>query len=195
MNRIMIGLILTISSLQLTFGQNLQEGQKRWNTDQKLTIEDFKIKISDENNDIVFSQFMISHSIGGFDFMKRNLNQKIENIFLGNASWIDTTKVVDIEKQIDFQQMQFDLAEIHARKFRKIVLEHKGQIAKGFDIIKQINNDIMTEFSKCRLELVKETESGRNEQKLVEWKEKIATELKELDEFSYENKKKIKTDK
>ena len=195
MNRIMIGLILTISSLQLTFGQNLQEGQKRWNTDQKLTIEDFKIKISDENNDVVFSQFMISHSIGGFDFMKRNLNQKIENIFLGNASWIDTTKVVDIEKQIDFQQMQFDLAEIHARKFRKRVLEHKGQIAKGFDIIKQINNDIMTEFSKCRLELVKETESGRNEQKLAEWEEKIATKLKELDEFSYENKKKIKTDK
>lgn len=195
MNRIIIGLILVISSLQLTFGQNLQEGQKRWNSDQKLTIEDFKIKISDEINDVVFSQFMISHAISGFDFMKRNLNQKIENIFLGNASWIDTTKIADIQKQIDFQQMQFDLAEIHARKFRKRALENKGQIAKGFDIINQINNDIMTEFSKTRLELVKETESGQNEQKLVEWKEKIATELKELDEFSYENKKKITTDK
>lgn len=195
MNRIVIGLILTISSINVTFGQNLQEGQKRWSSDQKLTIEDFKIKISDENNDIVFSQFMISHSIGGFDFMKRNLNQKIENIFLGNASWIDTTKVADIPRQIEFQQMQFDLAEIHARKFRKRALENKGQIAKGFDIVNQINNDIMTEFSKSRLVLVKVTESGRNERKLAEWKEKIETELKELDEFSYENKKKIKTDK
>ena len=96
MNRIIIGLILTISSINLTFGQNLQDGQIRWSADQKLTIENFKIKISDENNDVVFSQFMISHAIGGFDFMKRNLNQKIENIFLGNASWIDTTKVADI---------------------------------------------------------------------------------------------------
>ncbi len=195
MNRTIIGLILIISSLNLTFGQNLQEGQKRWSSDEKLTIEDFKIKISDENNDVVFSQFMISHAIGGFDFMKRNLNQKIENIFLGNASWIDTTKVADIQKQIDFQQMQFELAEIHARKFRKRALENKGQIAKGFDIINQINNEIMTEFSKSRLELVKETESGRNEQKILEWKEKIATELRELDEFSYENKNKIKTEK
>ncbi|TKS57203.1 hypothetical protein [Mesohalobacter halotolerans] len=195
MNRIIIGLILVISSLQLTFGQNLQEGQKRWNSDQKLTIEDFKIKISDENNDVVFSQFMISQAIGGFDFMKRNLNQKIENIFLGNASWIDTTKVADIQKQIDFQQMQFDLAEIHARKFRKRALENKGQIAKGFDIINQINNDIMTEFSKSRLELIKETEGGRNDEKIEEWKEKIATELKELYEFRYENKKKIKLNK
>jgi len=178
--------------LNLSFGQELQDGQKRWSSDTKLTIEDFKIKISDENNDAVFSQFMISHSIGGFDFMKRNLNQKIGNIFLGNASWIDTTKVENIQKQIDFQQMQFDLAEIEARKFRKRVLKDKSQIAKGFDIVNKINNEIMTEFSEIRLEFMKETESGRNEEKVEKWKKKIATELKDLDEFSFENKKKIK---
>jgi basic membrane lipoprotein Med (substrate-binding protein (PBP1-ABC) superfamily) len=117
MNKIIVGLILIIGSMNQTFAQSPQEGQKRWSSEQKLTIDDFKIKISDENNDAVYSQFMISHAIGGFDFMKRNLNQKIENIFLGNASWIDTTKAAEIQKQIDFQQMQFDLAEIHARKF------------------------------------------------------------------------------
>ena len=181
--------------MNLIFGQNLQDGQKRWSSDQKLTIADFKIKISDENNDVVFSQFMISHAIGGFDFMKRNLNQKIENIFLGNASWIDTTKVTEIQKQIDFQQMQFDLAEIHARKFRKRALENKKKIAKGFDIINQINNEIMSEFSETRLKLVKETESGQNNEKIEEWKEKITAELKKLYEFRYENKKKIKQNK
>lgn len=192
MKNIIIGLILICSQITLTFGQDLQEGQKRWNSDHKLTVKDFKIKISDENNDAVFSQFMISHAISGFDFMKRNLNQKIENIFLGNASWIDTTKVANIQKQIDFQQMQFDLAEISARKFRKSVLVNKKKIAKGFDVINQINNDIMTEFSESRLELVKETEGGQNEQKIEEWKGKIATALKALDEFRYSNKKKIK---
>ncbi len=192
MKRIFIGIIISITCLNLSFGQELQDGQKRWSSDTKLTIEDFKIKISDENNDAVFSQFMISHSIGGFDFMKRNLNQKIGNIFLGNASWIDTTKVENIQKQIDFQQMQFDLAEIEARKFRKRVLKDKSQIAKGFDIVNKINNEIMTEFSEIRLEFMKETESGRNEEKVEKWKKKIATELKDLDEFSFENKKKIK---
>jgi len=181
--------------MNLIFGQNLQDGQKQWSSDQKLTISDFKIKISDENNDVVFSQFMISHAIGGFDFMKRNLNQKIENIFLGNASWIDTTKVAEIQKQIDFQQMQFDLAEIHARKFRKRTLENKKKITKGFDIINQINNEIISEFSETRLQLVKETESGQNNEKIEEWKEKITAELKKLYEFRYENKKKIKQNK
>ncbi|SFN92289.1 hypothetical protein SAMN04487989_106109 [Bizionia echini] len=195
MKRSLLGFIIVCSIINKTFGQNLQEGQKRWSAKHPLTVDDFKIKISDENNESVYSQFMIHHAIGGFDFMQRNLNQKIENIFLGNASWIDTTKVDEIDKQIEFQQLQFDLAEIHARKFRKRALENKKKIAKGFDIITQINNDILSEFSESRLELVKETESGRNNEKIEEWKAKTAAELKDLNDFRYENKKKIKLDK
>lgn len=195
MNKLLLTLILVISSITQTLSQNLLEGQKRWSKKNKLTVEDFKIKISDENNDDVYSQFMISHAIGGFDFMKQNLNQKIENIFLGNASWIDTTKVTKIQKQIDFQQMQFDLAEIQARKFRKQALKNKKKIAKGFEIITQINNEIIAEFSELRLQLVKETEAGQNEKKMEEWKLKIVTELNDLEEFRYENKKKIKLNK
>ncbi|TYB76934.1 hypothetical protein [Bizionia myxarmorum] len=191
MNRIILGILVSAICLNFTFGQELQDGQKRWSSDTKLTIDDFKIKISDNSNDAVFSQFMISHAIGGFDFMKRNLNQKIGNIFLGNASWIDTTKISGIDKQMDFQQLQFDLAEIQARKFRKRVLKDKRLISKGFDIVNQINNDIMEEFSEMRLDLMRETESGRNDQKVEEWRQKIATDLKELDEFRFDNKNKI----
>ena len=190
-----LGLILSIICLNLSFGQKLQEGQKRWDSEKKLTINDFKIKISDENNDAVYSQLVISNSAQGFDFLKRNLNSNVENIFLGNASWIDTTKVKNIDKQIEFQQIQFDLAEIQARKFRKKLFIKKWKISKGFDIMNKISNEIMTEFSETRLELIKETEGGHNEEKLSEWKEKIVNELKELNEFRFENKKKIKRSK
>lgn len=192
MKKIFSGIIISIVCLNLSFGQGLQDGQKRWSSSSKPTVADFKIKISNENNDAVYSQFMISHSINGFDFMKRNLNQKIGNLFLGNASWIDTTKVESIEKQINFQQMQFDIAEIQARKFRKRILKDKRKISKGFDIVNKINNEIMSELSEMRLQLMRETESGRNETKVVEWKEKIILKLKELNEFRFENKKKIK---
>ena len=190
-----LGLILSIICLNLSFGQKLQEGQKRWDSKKKLTINDFKIKISDENNDAVYSQLVISNSAQGFDFLKRNLNSNVENIFLGNASWIDTTKVKNIDKQIEFQQIQFDLAEIQARKFRKKLFIKKWKISKGFDIMNKISNEIMTEFSETRLELIRETEGGHNEEKLSEWKEKIVNELKELNEFRFENKKKIKRSK
>lgn len=187
-----LGIILSIICLNLSFGQKLQDGQKRWSSEKKLTVNDFKIKISDENNEAIYSQFVISYSAQGFDFLKRNLNNKIGNVFFGNASWIDTTKVENIGEQIEFQQAQFDLAEIQARKFRKELFIKKWKISKGFDIMNKISNEIMTEFSEIRLKLIRETEGGQNEQKVSEWKEKIANELKDLNEFRFENKKKIK---
>lgn len=192
MHRVITVLVLIICFISNTIGQNLQEGQLRWSAEQNLCVDDFKIKTSNGNNADVYSQFMISHTIGGLDFIKRNLNQKIENIFLGNASWIDTTKINNIHKQLKFQQLQFDLAEVSARKFRKKVLENKKKIAKGFDIINQINNTIMTEFTESRLKLFQESNGGQNEEKIEEWQQKIATKLKELFEFRFENKKKIK---
>jgi hypothetical protein len=71
-------------------------------------------------------------------------------------------------------------------------LKNKKKIAKGFDIVNQINNEILAEFSESRLKLIKETESGQNEEKVKEWKENIASELKNLYEYRFENKKKIK---
>lgn len=186
-------LLILMGALTTLVAQNLQEGQKRWSADSPLTANDFRIKTSDENNDPVYSQFVISHAINGFDFLKKNLNQKIENVFYGKASWIDTTRVEGLQKQIDFQQLQFDLAEVHTREFRKRVLENKGQITKGFDIINQISNDIMKELSERRLQLVKETQGGANEEKLAEWKAQIANELLELEEYNYENKKAVKS--
>lgn len=191
----LIFVLLFTTLVNQVFAQNLVNGQKRWSANQKLNIADFKIKINDHNTDGVYSQFMISHAFGGFDFMKRNLNQKVENLFLGNASWIDTTRVSEIQQQIDFQQMQFDLAEIQARKFRKRALLNSKKMAKGFQIISEINNEIMAEFAELRLKLIEETEAGQNKQKLEEWKLKISTELEALKEFSYDNKKKIKLNK
>lgn len=193
--RVLLGLILSVIFIHFNFGQELQDGQKRWSSDNKLTLDDFKIKVSDTNNEVAYSQFMMTHAISGLDFMKKNMNQKVENIFLGNASYIDTTRVEDLQKQIDFQQMQFDLAEIQARNFRKRALKDKGQLTKGFDIVNKINNEIMAELTEMRMTLMRETDSGRNEEKLAEWKELIATKLKELDEFRFENKEKIKLQK
>ena len=188
-------LFLILCPLLSVFGQNLPEDQKRWSSEDRLTLDDFKIKVGDENLDPVFSQFSISVAIGGLDFMKQNLNQKIENIFIGSASWIDTTKVDDIQKNIEFQQLQFDLAEIQARNFRKKILENKEQISKGQTIVDQIYNEIIEGFSNNRMQFVKETQGGSNEIKLAEWTEKIANELRELDEYRYENKKKINLSK
>ncbi|AUC85436.1 hypothetical protein CW731_09115 [Polaribacter sp. ALD11] len=65
-----LAIIMSIFFSNLSFGQELQNGQIRWSAEKNLTEEDFKIKISDENNHAVYSQFMISYSAQGFDFLK-----------------------------------------------------------------------------------------------------------------------------
>jgi len=186
---------ISITCFNLSFSQELQDGQIRWSSDKKLSIDNFKLKTDDENNTFVSSQFLISYSAKGLDFLKRNLNKNIQNLFIENASWINTNKVDNIDEQIDFQQIQFDLAEIQARKFRQRLFLDKWTIAKGFTILDKISNEIMAEFSVIRLELLKETDNGRNKEVVKNWKEKITLQLQELDDFRYENKKKIKRKK
>ncbi len=186
-------IVLTFMSFINVEAQKLVEGQKLWSADNKLTIKDFKVNNSDNYNEVVYSQFIISHSVRSFDFLKRNLNKKVLNIFAGNASWIDTVKVSkDRDLYIDFQQLQFDLAETEARKFRKKLFISKNKIAKGFSIVSEISNQIISDFTQRRLKLVKETEGGRNKEQLKKWKNDIEKELKDLHQFRFENKKRIK---
>lgn len=174
------------------FAQKLQEGELRWSSSRRLTESDYTIKVSSIKNTPIYSQFIIRHQIGGFDFLKKNLNQKIENVFFQNASWIENTGSYNTSELIAYQQIQFDMAEIMTRKFRKKVIENKSEISKGIDFVNKTSQEMMTEFSKRRLLLEKETEGGYNKKELKKWEDQVASELLALEEFSFENKDKIK---
>jgi len=146
--------IITIFLLLFSFsfhGQNLTDGKVKWSEDRKLKLTDFKIKTDSKSSESVFSQFTLqTKTISSLEFFKRNFNSKVENIFLGNASWIDTTKIYQLERQLEFQQIQFDLSEIEARKMRKEILLNKKKLRFQGDYMNQIMNDLMTESeSKC----------------------------------------------
>ncbi|MEM1121753.1 MAG: hypothetical protein AAGJ18_14980 [Bacteroidota bacterium] len=191
-NKILLLVLLNWFSFT-TQGQDLGEGRIRWSPNHKLQLTDFKIHAGSKSLDPIYSQFTIStNAIRGLDFLKRNFNQKVENIFLGNASWIDTTNIQMLEKQLEFQQIQFDLSEVHARKYRKKIFLNRKKLASGGDFLNEIFDDLMIEFSKKKLELYEQTNSGQDEDKILEWKTKIQIELDELSDFGYDNTKKLK---
>lgn len=185
-------LLFILISIKLVTAQQLENGQKRWSATHKLTVRDFKLKPLVSKNEAAYSQFIIAHKINALDAMKRNLNQRVENLFHGRGSWIDTINNTHIQDQLRFQQLQFDLAEIQARKFRKRLFLQKGKFLSGFEIVNQISDDIMTEFTELRTTMIQETDSGRDQDAIKLWKDKITKELRVLDQFRYENKKRIK---
>ena len=192
MKRIILGILIALICMNFGVAQNLPDGHKRWSSENKLTIDDFKIKVGDENSDVISSRFQTSHELGEFDLFPKNLNQRIHNIFVGNVSWIDTTKIENLEVEMEFQQLQFDIFEIYTRKFRKEVLKNKKEIIKEYETIKQIYKEIMAGIDEEISRFLKETDNGKNIVKLQEWREKIASGLNELNEFRFENKMKIK---
>ena len=188
--------IITLILLQiycLAFGQKLEDGKIRWNENLKLELADFKIKTDSKSIEPVFSQFtLMSNPISHLELFKRNFNKKVENIFMGNASWIDTTKTEQLERQLEFQQIQFDLSEIQARTLRKKILLNKKKLRSQGNYINQLMNELTTEFSNRRLELFEQTKSWTDREGIDKWTIKIKEELEELNEYSYSNEKKIK---
>lgn len=154
-----------------------------WSANKKLTVDDFYIKTKNSETSTSFAQFSFEYQINGFNFLTKNFNKKVRNCMLRNASWIDTT--YSIPQSILYQQTLFDIAEIYARKFRKSLKESKKQIIKGVDITNRINQSIMSEFSKRRIEYDRQTNSGTIIEKQKEWEELIKKELEELSNFDY----------
>ncbi len=180
---------LFFSNLQ---AQSLPLGQKRWSATNKLNADDYKIEIGVNTNELIYSQFLITHQVMGFDFIKKNLNKKIENIFVGKASWVDTTRVSSIGASIAYQQLQFDLCEVYARRFRKQLFLNKKKLLKGLDFVKELNNKMIADFSEERALLVQETKDGSDKEQLTVWEEKISNYLSTLKQFDYTNDAKIK---
>ena len=108
-----------------------------WSSDRKLTMNDFGIRITKEDNQMSYGQFSIDSNIKGFDFLTKNFNKKIRNYFIKSASWINTEK--DVETSLKYQQTVFDLSEIYAREFRKELKNNRKQILKGFHILDELN--------------------------------------------------------
>lgn len=175
------------------FGQNQKNDELAWSETRKLNANDFKIKVSNRNTPC-FAQFYISTEIRGFDFLTNNFNQKVVNKMFTSASWIDTT-ISNREDQIRFQQILFDLSEVDARKIRKLLLERRGQIANGMDMVDQISKEVSAELSIYYLEVEKDFKTNHDNAAFIKWETKIKNELQELHEFRYENSGKIKRQK
>jgi len=155
-----------------------------WSATRKLTANDFIIKTKDLQSNTSFAQFYMDYQVGGFSFMANNFNKKVGNYFIKSGSWMDTT--YNVSKSIRCQQTLFDIAEIYARQFRKELKANKRKILGGTNFIKEINDKIVSDMAKRRIDYDTETKFGSDAAKQAEWENEIWIELKGLKEFGRE---------
>ena len=177
-----------------SFGQTSNVNEKRWSNTTPLTESDFQMTVGGSEHNPCFALFSINYSVNGFDFMTKNFNQKVECIMYRSASWLNEN-AADKARLIQFQQIQFDISELYARKFRKLLLENRKKIAHGTQIVEELNEQVMKEFTEERAQFEKESEGGLNEQVMVNWRNRLSVDISKLELFSYKNTKKIKLEK
>lgn len=185
-------LCLLILVCQHSVAQNSSVENKSWSRISKLAAEDFQISIDSELHPIK-SQISLSLQVMGFSVFNKNFNKNVNNHFVRSASVINP-KVPNIDQLVFYQQVNFDLAEVYARKMRKDLFVNRSKLWKGFESASQILNDNTSEFSRIQLLMDRDTAGGTDEVKVKVWKEMIDKELINNEQFDFDYSSKIKID-
>lgn len=164
-----------------------------WSSTQHLSPEDFQIKTDDSVNPIK-STIIISWELKGFSVFNNNFNQNVVNKFVRSASVINDN-LPGIIQLVDYQQMNFDLAEIYARKMRRDLFENKSKLWKGFAFADQILKEHLNEYYRVQVLMEMQSNFGNDEGALKYWKNLIQEELLKTQQYAYHNKEKIVAEK
>lgn len=174
----------------MIFSQVISSDEFLWDKNRSLQKEDYKLIVND-NNVPIKSSITFSYHLKGFNVFNNNFNKNIINKFSGNSSLINPN-YKNTSALLEYQQINFDLSEVYARKMRREILMNKSKLWKGFDFAYEIFNSITSGFMKVQAEMNNDTNYGNKTEKIPFWKQKISKELDELSEFDYNNTSKIK---
>jgi hypothetical protein len=159
-----------------------------WNEDEKLEALDFQGEVNDSVKTYGYSINPDAVSFIGYDIEYIELNGKLD---VKIQTTFDRTKSFFKNKLtpyiLEHEQCHFDIAEIHARKMRKGLIELKRRnindellFDKTIDSLMVVNKQVNREFDN-------DTFHGTILASQEEWVLKIEKEINELSDFSYRN--------
>ncbi|GIV45013.1 MAG: hypothetical protein KatS3mg035_2190 [Bacteroidia bacterium] len=151
-----------------------------WSKGYKLSWEDFKGR---PKSGISFEA--ISHIVISDEYTYENNMIKFIIVaqFIPKKSW---TKSKNRLILLEHEQLHFDIAELYARKLKKKLAETKfrsnpEKIKEKYD---RIFDKMYKELNYYQDLYDKETDFSRDEVRQKEWREKVARELEELEEYA-----------
>ena len=184
--------IITIAYILLNTIVYSQNGID-WDDKYQLKQSDFQSSASQIGNTNNFnlsigSGFEFSFSMSNIEFMfTKNFNSKVSNSFKPKSAALVAPNVEIAKYLIDFAQFQFNLSELYARNLRKKLHDEKKTFS-NISFFKPIYDEIQNEYSQRITNASKETDLGRNKEKLKLLQEQVLKEIQELSNFCKECK-------
>ena len=159
-----------------------------WDGEYKLQLSDFQSPASQIGDVTVYSlssaafiDFSFYMTNGEFMFTK-NFNSKVSAVFKRDASALVAPDSIIASDILNYANYTFDLVELYARKFRKRLFEEKGAFS-SVSFFKPVYDEIQKEFSERHTTSAKETDMGRNKEKLSVLHSIVLTEMEQYPDF------------
>jgi len=166
------------------FSQNIIE----WDGIYKLKLSDFQSPATQIGDVSMYSL----HSASTIDFafhmtnaefmFTKNFNSKVNCSFRRDAAVIVATDSIMALQLLDFARYEFDLSEVNARKFRQQLYEKKGAFSDA-NFFRPVFDKIQKEYIERHAIAAKETDIGRNSEKLSVLQSMVLVELEQLADF------------
>ena len=170
-------LLICLCSINL-YGQ-VNDSLIYWNNNTKLKWSDFKMPPNENSTDGAITASGIKTKVS---FKKDTIVFIIKSHFSKNESWVKKNKITS--NLLKHEQLHFDITELFARKYRNKLKEHIFYSNTANKEYHQIYNTNHDELNKYQDLYDAETNHSKNEQKQIEWENRISKELKELEKYS-----------
>jgi hypothetical protein len=173
-----IAALLFLSCFFFSFSSNNPEVNEVivWNEYRPLTWEDFKGKRTEDAAGDAGTVVQIKAK----PYMVKNeVRYDVSAVFVVNKSWSDA----QTKELLAHEQLHFDIAELYARKIRKVVASLSEV---GEDDVKVYNRAIqklLRESNEVDIQYDLETLHGAMLKRQAEWTQEVKSELKSLEPF------------
>ena len=168
-------IVFTVPLLFHSFTKKGNEDYIPWNTERKLSWEDFLAPSPVNTSDAALTTTYV-----GFSFSKTRdvISYKIECKFQKSRSW----GRVKTDYILKHEQGHFDIAEIFARKLNKEIKEYLAK-NNNHEGMNPIYSKLMQEKRDMQALYDSESNHSINKTKQAEWNEKIEDLLDELESY------------
>lgn len=149
-----------------------------WSADKKLVWEDFKGNPDYKKTYTAITQYNIYSD--STEFKNDTLVFAIRNLFNPNESWVKQLS----EELLTHEQLHFDIAEVYARKLRKLIKTHVFyRNTMNWDF-REFHDKVLAECAMRQKQYDEETGHSVNSKRQKEWEAQIAKELEEYRDYN-----------
>ena len=149
-----------------------------WSESRKLVWDDFQSKVRTGNSSAAATTYCgISYLLSTTTKKFSSRQVKVESFFVPAKSWAHNDHKTDLV--LMHEQSHFDIAELFARKFRKIISD-KTLDAK---LLQKYYTEVYNDYRKYQQDYETVTNHGRIREKQYEYSARIDSEIEKLGDF------------